>query len=636
MTSFPPAQRALLNPRFEGYKLQALEESEHVSLYHLPAPTTQATVSGRSFLSFQEVANRIKHNHLAIVDHRCALYIDAQGGVHSISFYDEVRSRRRDYKELAVADDRQTDDPVFRKIFEIPQHIGVSGELASSEYPSVVPLRGGLVLIADGSGRFYLVRSVESGYALVVTAELVGDQAAGSLSPCRMHQATLAPDGSVLVVLSVKVAGPPVVASGSREGATSTRFQLLLGRIRLSHSGVEILWKRTGDDLPLRVTFDASHESLLVVSSSPYWEGDTEPSSQRTEPKPDELAPIPRADEDIDAPGLSRPPPYSWTQSEDTVTVAFPLPSIVSKGHIKVHFSPRTLSLSIQDPTGAIAENSPIPLPHYTLEEFWDGVSPAACFWTWDKAADQSYGLLSLHIDKQHENRKWMHVFARAAKGGSDDVPETMDPSELRNISESLEKYTANLGGQTGRGGLGFAGGDVPSLADDEMDEEVDGTVGQHVLISTLHVDGSLVSEKPLSSTLLSLSLPGLIGNENSFILKHGIDGTLYEPTPSGWTHSATFPAISFVLASKRDLRYIHHASGKLLLAFESGVNSSGNVYLYHGVGPKENWAGQAVLKVGGGEAGALLGVGAIQTDAGKAILVCLCESQLVLVRNIL
>jgi hypothetical protein len=60
-------ERALLNPKFEGYKLDALSQSEHVSSHPLPdGGATQATVSGHSQLSFKEVQHRIGFNHLFI------------------------------------------------------------------------------------------------------------------------------------------------------------------------------------------------------------------------------------------------------------------------------------------------------------------------------------------------------------------------------------------------------------------------------------------------------------------------------------------------------------------------------------------------------------------------------------------
>lgn len=86
--SFNPS-RDLLNPKFEGYKLHAIEQENAVFSYPLPSNISQSTVSGRSFLSFQEVSSRIKHNHLAVGPNQRAVYIDSQWGVNLITL-DEV------------------------------------------------------------------------------------------------------------------------------------------------------------------------------------------------------------------------------------------------------------------------------------------------------------------------------------------------------------------------------------------------------------------------------------------------------------------------------------------------------------------------------------------------------------------
>lgn len=57
--------KALLNPKFEGYKLDPLESDVHVSSYSLPGDgATQSTISSKQHSSFKEVQNRIRHNHL--------------------------------------------------------------------------------------------------------------------------------------------------------------------------------------------------------------------------------------------------------------------------------------------------------------------------------------------------------------------------------------------------------------------------------------------------------------------------------------------------------------------------------------------------------------------------------------------
>ena len=70
--------RSLLNPKFEGYKLNPISQ-DAVARYALQHKPIQATVSGRSPLSFQEVQSRISHNHLVVAnDGARALYIDSE------------------------------------------------------------------------------------------------------------------------------------------------------------------------------------------------------------------------------------------------------------------------------------------------------------------------------------------------------------------------------------------------------------------------------------------------------------------------------------------------------------------------------------------------------------------------------
>lgn len=70
-----------MNPKFEGYKLAPLSQSDAVISYPLPRlGATQATVSGRSQLSFKEVQHRIRFNHLALgQDGQTVGYIDKEG-----------------------------------------------------------------------------------------------------------------------------------------------------------------------------------------------------------------------------------------------------------------------------------------------------------------------------------------------------------------------------------------------------------------------------------------------------------------------------------------------------------------------------------------------------------------------------
>jgi len=77
MNTFTPSKR-LINFKFDGYKLEAIAQEKAVSRFPLQFTPTQATVTGGTPLSFQEVQSRITHNHLAVEsDSGRAIYVDS-------------------------------------------------------------------------------------------------------------------------------------------------------------------------------------------------------------------------------------------------------------------------------------------------------------------------------------------------------------------------------------------------------------------------------------------------------------------------------------------------------------------------------------------------------------------------------
>jgi CS domain len=509
------------------------------------------------------------------------------------------------------------------------------------------------------------------------SAQLLGQyklprsESADLFAPFRIHNAIAVSPELAIVLLSSRhqtmmiVDNPPSKGRAKRPSAEfdvwAARFSLPLMTSLQDMQDLDILWRRRGEDAPLFTTFDDSSNTFMLIGSSIYREIDSPPPPSY-EPSPDEMAPIPRKDEVLDMKGSDpeKPPPYSWTQTSDSVTVAFPLPSSMSKSNIKVIFSTRNLTLHVQGSDTPASTSTPqIPLPHYSLKAFWDGISPSTSFWTWDREAEHAFGLLTLHLDKQHEGTRWAQVFASAsalpaAEAAPDDVevPETLDPSELGLIRESLEKYTAALRDGEDASGLGLGRG-VPSLAQGEMDEDVDASVGRTVYLT--RVVGAAGTPPPTPYrpdapfTLLSTPLPGtsFSSTRPSLVVKCDIDGALFRlgpglgPGPDAgsrrWSHVATFSALGFVLASKQDTRFTHHVAAKTVLAFESGSRDrGGNVYIYRGARAGDKWAKQAVVRAGGARAGSLLGVGAVKTAQGKLIILCLTERQLVLIHDVI
>ncbi|EIM86044.1 uncharacterized protein STEHIDRAFT_98383 [Stereum hirsutum FP-91666 SS1] len=650
MLSLRP-DRHLLNPKFEGYKLHPLPE-DVVSHHALNYKPTQSSVSGRAPLSFQEVQSRIRHNHLTVSpDSREAVYIDSDFKVVSVSLQEDG-------------------SPSFRVIHELPTPMQTSAsETYQREYPSATFLTPTILLVSDGQGTLYVLSSSPSQQTEV--SAIYELPPSFSSAPFRIHVATQTSPNSALVVLSARHREPaatnddgtPYSAGGSHR-TTRTFFDIFGVSLQLptSESNSEVLpmtiaWHRRGEDVPLYCTYHAPSKAFLLAGSSPYRDLSGPPPTPAHEPSQDELAPVPRADENLDSSGpdsqLAKPPPYAWTQDSEELTIAFPLPATTPKSSINVLFTPQTLTVHVRG--GLVAGE--IPLPKYTAARLWGSIAPSSSFWTWDAQGDHTCGLLTLHLEKQHAGTRWPQILDSSV--ADIEVPETLDPSELYAIRESLEKYTTALREGKDASGLGLGSG-VPSLAEGEMDEEADAVVGSQVCLTWAGVeDGRTpewVGEGPEMLNVLSTPLPGIEGgsdagmgegNEVSLVLKHTLDGLLFSlgdgDAGPRWKHASTYSALAFVLASKRDTRFTFHVSSETVLAFESGsaAGFGGNAYIYRGVDGKGGrgkdglWAKQSILKVGGGTTGALMGVGALRAGDGKAVILCLCESEIVCLRDV-
>ncbi|KAJ6512255.1 hypothetical protein C8R47DRAFT_691375 [Mycena vitilis] len=612
-------KRSLANPKFEGYKLDPIDQDLCAARYNLQYTLTQATVSTHSPLSFHEVQSRITHNHIAVApDGARAVYVDAQ------------------YRVILVDLEPEACNPSFRAVYELSQPIQSQNGNTHHEYPSAAFLSASEIFVSDGSGLLYILRYWGSSSS---SFQLLGIYQLQEATPFRIHNIFRACSGEALVILSSRK------YSASHQKAINfdvwaAKFCTPLASSSGAVQPLDIVWQRRGHAVPIHIGYDESRRAFMLLGDCAYAQVDAPPAAPYS-PSADEIAPIPRSNENLDAAtpeSLKPPPPYSWTQTSDSVTVVVPLPSTTLKTDIKVMFSQQSLTLHIQSNIA-----SEVPLPHYSAKRLWGGISTSSSMWTWDREGEHHVGLLTLHLDKQHEGTKWPHVFAASGTSPEEvEVLETLDPSELWNIREALEKYTAALRNGEDLSGVGL-GSDLPSLAMGEMDDEVDDSIGRAAQLTWVGEDGAVPSwaseSHDLPNRLLSTEIPGS-GSGTSLILKNGIDGNVFSlqsaPSPDHppeWVHTSTFSALSFVLASKTDTRFTYHMPSTAVFAFDNGLrNHGGNVYIYRSAPPSEKWAKQAVLRVG--QEGSLLGVGAVRSGM-DTILLCLTEQELIVLSNL-
>ncbi|GAA5928800.1 hypothetical protein JCM1841_003574 [Sporobolomyces salmonicolor] len=701
--SFTPV-RSLLNPKFESYKLASPSRPDAVVSHPLPTPFGTKPLSEHARLSFHEVQDRAKHNHLSTGRSAELVWVDAEGVV------------------MAVQLDKTTAVPTFHPLVRLPSPPSLPAHL-TPEYPVAISLGPSLWLISGGFSSLHLVR-VDPDWQghIEQTFTLSGDDLQGR--PFRLHRADAVSETEALALLSVVVKGAnpppsqdPADAAQAKMGApgsrlkipSTTAFEYLAVHVPLSGGGEGVLapdWRLQGHDLPSSVSLDSAGGRYIIGSSSVL--STNEPASS-----PDDLS---STEADVEMATLSaedhsvvstvtastpvpKPPPFSWLQDSDSLTVAFPIPSDTPTSSIRITFSRQFITLHIASAAAALASPSTSSasvansaLPRISHKKLWDEIDPHTSVWTFDREAegrDSTFGLLTLHLEKAHSKTKWSDVFASTKStqdnggGGAkieelspeleyEDVPETVDPSELAGIAESMEKWTRGImegGASYSHEGLGHG---VPtSLMGDEIDVEVDAESGRPVVVTwvegaatkpegTKEKTPRLVCPHPtIPYSLLSTALPLASSSavaDLSITIKHDVDGLLFLPPSSSsssyqWRHTSTFPALAFVLATKRDTRFIYHLSSRLVLAFDapallpgpssssssaaSRLGGAGNLFVYFAPphGTRETKGRQMVLRVGGPGCGALMGVAGVELASGEVAVVALCEKELVVIR---
>lgn len=352
---------------------------------------------------------------------------------------------------------------------------------------------------------------------------------------------------------------------------------------------------------------------------------------------------------------------YTWIQTHDGVTItlelAFPPSSTVSarfdpQADVLVLISADTLTLRFPErdakgksPLLTAAQKSFLQSTA-AGRDWWDQVRAGRGESAWSfEWIDAERGRLIVRLEKENEGVRWASVFAPQDE---EQVGETLSEGQLREAAEKMARWDVPEGDQNPEkrfAGLGTAG--LTAVVDDELEDDDfdddpafsgavgDASSGAHA--GTRWVVTTIGNEVDVSDSTQVLSTAFA---DPSIIVKSHLDGLLFTPASDGWKHSATSPALAFVLASKRDTQYARHIvtpSGAVVCAFESSQpdGTGGNVYVYWPVeetGERTKngksaakVAKQAVGKFVPAGVGALLGVAKVVID-GQTVVVGLCE----------
>lgn len=573
------------------------------------------------------------------------------------------------------------------------------------EYPDAAPVAPREWLINDGRGSIYALQIDKSSSAWradLRPAYHLADEEGVPLVPFRLLAVEPGPAGDAIVLYSTSSrAGPSGPASELEEtpmvtdpdvrlpprSRTSFRFHLAL--LELSPTGstttvpMRPLWSATSDELPAFVHYDAALQRFAIGSGCPVKMAATEDAAVETGTE-SQAHGVPSEDTDMQqAPTGSgrtandgqKPPPFSWTQDRDSVTVAFPLPSDTPTSSIRLTLSRQYVTLHIASAMAALSPTTPISsvVPRLSHKKLWDVIDPNTSVWTFDREAEgrnSTFGLLTLHLEKGHPGTRWPDVFEAVPRASDstariqeldpeedyEKVPETLDASELAAISERMEQWAQSIIGAgpsaLSQSAEGLGSGIPTSLTGDEIDVEVDGDTGRPFVVTWIEnaltpAPQTVCPHPSVPHSLLSTPFPTPSHRDAASIaVQHDVDGLFFQaPTTAAeyrWRHTSTFPALAFVLATKRDTRFVHHLDQRACFAFDAPAllpgpartrpfGGAGNAFIY--VCPEEPKAKQGiqhVIKVGSPNSGALLGVVSTCLGSGEPVIVALCEHELV------
>ncbi|KAH8553471.1 hypothetical protein BGW37DRAFT_485865 [Umbelopsis sp. PMI_123] len=554
------SDRSLINAKFDGYKLQIFPDDTNVHRFALPNALSLPKVAMNSKMSYRELQARVKFNHL-FASHRkgLAFYVNSDFAVIAVEY--DSASNNAQYHTLAQLQTPFNDIPAYAE----PD----SSIPLLSQYPSLISISPDLLIASNGIGVIYLIRLGNDAAgnmtgSIVSFASFPGDGTEGiSPVPCVLQAARLT--GSEIHVIAWSVASqqnevpthPSPDAPTSKTLFNVSYFKYPADMLNEDSQQTQIIIQniQRGRDIPFYCQFDSEASGYVVGSSHPYSLVYTNEDITMTE----------EIKEESTVDNTKPPSPYRWVQSSDDLTIIFQLQPNTPKTAISCSFDVRHMSVMVV--------NGEEPLISMPFRKLWDTIDSENSTWT----LKSSSGLLTIELAKKNENVRWLHVFEQ-----DDNVHEDLTPDQLEEIRDQLEKFT----GEGDSKPMGVPGWTQPlqhPIAT-EMDDDIDHE-GHNISLSWIDGSSGKLTAEVLAGGQEWISTAFSQPASNSFptvCLKMDVDGLVYSierADPISVKHIATFNALAFVQASKRDKRFIYHDP---LNTFSIILEGSRNAYIYY------------------------------------------------------
>ncbi|PIK58046.1 putative nudC domain-containing protein 1 isoform X2 [Apostichopus japonicus] len=444
-------------------------------------------------------------------------------------------------RELTVTIDTQIDSP--RTIFTIPDAATKRAKErlnASLWFPA-----SDICVLSDGTGELYILSTVTRGASDAPRWKILWR---GKVSEpavrCVVAHASLrktdmfsqSEDGSRTVdclLLHIKKEEPTAEEENSETLNTETSFVTILEWLTLT---------RTAGDTP----FSVSHHRQIKGKAAPLYAAVEETGRAvfiagegKYEIVYDSLKPVEKEkkDSEKDSKEAERDPTYTWTQTMEDLTVTFTVPQGTQKSDIDVVLTPNRLAVELK--------NGPALLQGPLFRDIDVSVS------TWIlEGRKLEVGLAK----KEDEMLMWPEVVVGDQMGEY-----FVDPDQARIIHDRLAHLTSDELNPDPRGKNGGAS----SSSNCQMLEECDAYPENFSCMIRLDGETHQVTNSVNIGTNQWLFNAQLDPQKVPAIcLRHDVDGLPIgnqESLPgsgNAWFHAATFNALGYVQASKRDKKF--------------------------------------------------------------------------------
>lgn len=486
-------KRPLLDPRFEGYKLSL----EPLPCYQLELDAAVAEVKLRD--------DQYTLEHMHAFGMYNYLHCDAwyQDSVYYIDNLGRIMN-------LTVMLDTALGKP--REVFRLPTDVTAYDSRLCASIHFTSP---SWVTLSDGTGRLYVIGTGDRGNSPEKWEIMFNEELGNPFIIIHSISLLKAEEHSVAILL-LRIEKEELDLKGS--GFFVSLEWVVVSKNKEDSKKYEITKHHVlrGKSVPHYAAIEPNGNGLMIVS---YKSFKVVSGDQDLEESMDE-----------DRPEKTKEPLYYWQQSEDDLTVTVRLPESSTKEDIQIQFLPDNINIKLKD--------------IQVLEgKLYSSIDHEGSTWT-IKENDS----LEISLVKKNEGLMWPELVVGDKQGEL-----IRDPAQCAAIAERLMHLTSDeLNPNPDK--------EKPPCNAQEL-EECD--IFFEESSSLCRFDGSTLKTTHVVSLGSNQYLFSVIVDPKEmpcFCLRHDVDALLWQPhcnkQDDMWEHIATFNALGYVQASKRDKKF--------------------------------------------------------------------------------